>query len=125
MPRRDDLVIPQIVLDRASPAAAYRQLADQLAGAIRRGALPGARLPSTRLLASVLGVSRNTVLAAYEELAARGLIEARHGSGTRVPADRGAAPSALAPRNVLRAAQYPARTLAFADIDGASLYLSY
>ena len=125
MTRRDDLVIPQVVLDRASSVPAYRQLADQLTGAIRRGVLDGARLPSTRLLSSVLRVSRNTVLAASEELAARGLIEARHGSGTRVPADRRAASAARASQNVLRAAQYPARTVAFADLDGASLYVNY
>ena len=86
MSRRSDVVVPPIVLDAAAPVAIYLQLARQLADAIREGALEGARLPATRTLASLLGISRNTVLAAYDELVARGLIEARRGSGTRVPA---------------------------------------
>jgi DNA-binding GntR family transcriptional regulator len=123
--RRRNLMLPPITLDRASPIAAYRQLARQLADAIRRGTVDGARLPSTRVLAPLLGISRNTALAAYDELAASGLIEARRGSGTRVP--RRSRPSAvpLAPLQVLRDAQYPARTIGILDPDGGSLYLSY
>ena len=50
----------------------------------------GARLLSTRALARTLGVSRNTVLNAYDALAADALLAARRGSGTRVsrPADK-------------------------------------
>ncbi len=48
-----------------------------------RGESPaGVRLPSTRALAQRLGVSRNTVLSAYDELAAEGRLAARVGSGT-------------------------------------------
>jgi DNA-binding transcriptional MocR family regulator len=39
-------------------------------------------LPPDRVIARALGVSRTTVIAAYEGLASRGLIERRHGSGT-------------------------------------------
>jgi GntR family transcriptional regulator/MocR family aminotransferase len=117
-------VLPSIVLDRASAVAIYRQLAAQLADAIRRGALDGARLPATRTLAPLLGVSRNTVLAAYDELVADGLVEAQTGSGTRVPGDA-AGSAAFATRRVLRDAQYPARTVGLVDPDGAALYLSY
>ncbi len=44
----------------------------------------GARLPSSRSLAEDLQVSRNTVLYAYEQLAAEGYIEARRAAGTFV-----------------------------------------
>jgi DNA-binding transcriptional MocR family regulator len=65
----------------------YRRLARALAGAVERGTLPaGARLPSERALARRLQLSRGTVLAAYDGLAAEGLIERRHGSGTYVAA---------------------------------------
>ena len=125
MNRQRDLRVPPIRLDRASPIAVYRQLARQLADAIRRGALDGVRLPSTRILAPLLGISRNTVLAAYDELTASGLIEARRGSGTRVPCQRRASAGPFTPWRVLREAQYPARTIGIVDMDGGSIYLSY
>ena len=124
MSRRTDVVVPPIVLDAAAPLAIYLQLARQLADAIRGGALDGARLPATRTLASLLGISRNTVLAAYDELVARDLIETHRGSGTRVPA--GARSRwGFAPLPMLRDAQYPARTLQIVDMDGASIYITY
>ena len=46
---------------------------------------PGTRLPSSRVLAADLGVSRGVVVAAYEQLVAEGRLVARRGSGTRVP----------------------------------------
>jgi GntR family transcriptional regulator/MocR family aminotransferase len=64
-----------------------RQLYDELRTALGDGRLAaGARLPSTRDLAGVLGLSRNTVLAAYEQLAAEGWVTGRVGAGTRVSA---------------------------------------
>jgi GntR family transcriptional regulator/MocR family aminotransferase len=48
--------------------------------------IPGARLPSTRSLADALGLSRNTLLAAFEQLHDEGYIISRTGSGTRVAA---------------------------------------
>jgi GntR family transcriptional regulator/MocR family aminotransferase len=56
----------------------------------------GARLPPTRLLADDLGVSRATVLLAYEQLAAEGYVGGRRGSGTYVQG--AAATPAAAPR---------------------------
>ena len=44
----------------------------------------GSKLPSSRNLAKDIGCSRNTVIAAYEQLLAEGFVEARIGSGTVV-----------------------------------------
>lgn len=48
---------------------------------------PGSRLPPTRHLADELGVARQTVVLAYERLAAEGYVRARVGSGTFVATD--------------------------------------
>ncbi|WP_390347732.1 PLP-dependent aminotransferase family protein [Variovorax boronicumulans] len=62
-----------------------RALHRQLRDAILDGRLqPGARLPATRALAQRLGVSRNTMLAAYDLLLSEGYLLARPGSGTYV-----------------------------------------
>jgi GntR family transcriptional regulator / MocR family aminotransferase len=58
---------------------------DAIRDAIRSGRLaPGTRLPSSRALASDLGVARNTVARAYSELIAEGWLASQHGSGTLV-----------------------------------------
>ena len=44
----------------------------------------GTRLPTSRELAADLGIARNTILYAYEQLRAEGYVEARVGSGTYV-----------------------------------------
>lgn len=57
----------------------------QLRAAILDGRLkPGVRLPSTRALAQLHGVSRNTAVAAYDRLLSEGYVAARGGSGTVV-----------------------------------------
>lgn len=67
----------------------YRKLAAALARAVDDGALTtGERLPSERELARVLAVSRATVVAAYEELRERGVVDRRQGSGTRITGRR-------------------------------------
>src|ERR1700737_1465209 len=74
-----------VELDRAAPDPLHRQLANGLRDAIRTGRLaPATRLPSTRVLAADLGVSRRLVVDAYSQLAAEGFLLSRHGSGTRV-----------------------------------------
>ncbi|WP_162138085.1 PLP-dependent aminotransferase family protein [Pararhodospirillum photometricum] len=75
-----------IALERTSSAPTlqeqiYRFIRDR----VMAGHLPaGARLPSTRELAQSLGVSRNTVVLAFDWLAAEGYIERHAGSGTFV-----------------------------------------
>jgi GntR family transcriptional regulator / MocR family aminotransferase len=65
--------------------------------AVRTGRLlPGARLPSSRALASDLGLARNTVAEVYSQLVAEGWLTARTGSGTSV-AERDAASADSAP----------------------------
>lgn len=87
----------------------YRQLLRALKAAMRDGRLaPGSRLPSSRQLASDLGLSRNTVVAAYELLCAERLAESRHGTGTFVAAP----PPASAPVRRAGAADAPASRFA-------------
>lgn len=75
------------ILDKDSETPLYRQLYDWLRKDIETGQLPvGSRLPASRAMAERLGVSRNTVLVAYEHLLADGYAEGRVGSGTRVAA---------------------------------------
>lgn len=67
----------------------YRRLADAVDDAVATGRLPGGTpLPPERSIAVALAVSRSTVVAAFEELKARGRLEARQGSGTWVPVRR-------------------------------------
>ncbi len=61
----------------------YRQLR---AGIIEGRLAGGTRLPSTRDLATQLGVSRKTTLDVFERLLAEGFLHARPGSGTFVAA---------------------------------------
>lgn len=72
-------------LDRASSTPLYQQLRDQIRQRIFSGSLPaGTRLPPERTLANTLGVNRTTVVNAYRDLAAEGLLEGRVGHGTVV-----------------------------------------
>lgn len=71
----------------------YVLLAARMRTLIDQGELPpGARLPPDRALASALAVGRNTVVAAYDQLAVEGRIVRRQGSGTRVAGSASAPP---------------------------------
>jgi GntR family transcriptional regulator / MocR family aminotransferase len=73
----------EITLD--NQGTLYEQIARSLKLNILGGRLAaGSRLPSTRALAIALGVSRQSVIEAYELLSAEQLVSARAGSGTRV-----------------------------------------
>ena len=77
--------IAAVSLDRESAMALHRQLYKSMRGAILTGQLrAGTRVPSTRSLAADLDVSRNTILAAFEQLTAEGYLQGRTGSGTHV-----------------------------------------
>ena len=66
---------------RRSPA--YREVATALRMLVDDGRVPaGTRLPSERVLADELGVSRTTITRAYARLVDAGFATARHGSGT-------------------------------------------
>lgn len=74
-----------IAVDRNAPKALHRQIYDAYRTAIVEGRLrPRQRIPSSRVLASELGVSRFPVLNAYAQLLGEGYIESRVGSGTVV-----------------------------------------
>ncbi len=69
-------------------ASLHGRLGDAFRQAITTGVLPaGVVLPSERTLARSLGVSRSTITATLGELKSEGLLDARHGSGTRVAGD--------------------------------------
>lgn len=86
MPKRAATIErPAIAFDETSPMPLYRQLYERLRTEMLTGQLEiGVRLPSTRALASQLGVSRNTTALAYQQLLLEGYIESRVGDGTRV-----------------------------------------
>jgi GntR family transcriptional regulator/MocR family aminotransferase len=71
-----------IYLDPSSPLTLQNQIREQLVGLIVSGAVaPGSRLPSTRGLADQLGVSRTTVVLAYQQLLSEGFLITRQRSG--------------------------------------------
>jgi GntR family transcriptional regulator / MocR family aminotransferase len=73
-----------IALDHSSDIPLFQQLYAHLRDNILGGALrPGQRLPSSRTLSGDLGISRTTVLTAFDQLTA-GYVEARVGAGTRI-----------------------------------------
>ena len=121
MTRRAAGFLPGLAVDRRASASLHRQIADQVARAIQSGQLlAGERLPSTRAVARLLGISRNTVIAAYEELAARELLEARRGGGMHVPSA-----AAHRPLTMLHRSRIPVRKITVCDVDGNPLYLTF
>lgn len=80
MPVSEAMIAGLIDLNRADDEGLAAQLTGQLRGLIASGRLgKGRALPSSRRLASDLGVSRNTVTYAFEQLAAEGYLAASHG----------------------------------------------
>src|SRR2546430_11257189 len=109
-------------LDRASRTPLTRQIYMQVRSAVLSGALrPGTRMPSSRAMASKLGVARSSVVLAYEHLLAEGYVESRHGSGTFIAGDLTGLASRRrgVPRATKRAAPISART--FSDFERSAL----
>ena len=72
-------------LSRPQQAPRSRWFYEELRSAILAGRLrPGARLPATRDLAREYGLSRGTIVAAFEQLGSEGYVEGKTGSGTYV-----------------------------------------
>ena len=87
-------------LDPTAGTPLYRQLYFAIREAILAGRLqPGIRLPSTRTLARDLNLSRNTAVAAYEQLLTEGYLDGRVGAGSYV--------SAVLPEALLHARRSP------------------
>jgi GntR family transcriptional regulator/MocR family aminotransferase len=103
----------------------YRRVYRALKDKIRAGGLgAAARVPSTRALARDLGVSRNTVLLAYEQLAAEGYLVSRPRRATSVaalaPPRRAPAPACPAPVRTAPVSAYARRLTARLDLPAAN-----
>lgn len=93
---------------RAGATGAGRRIYDLLRDQIADGTLPpGAPAPSTRALAAELGVSRTTVTAAYEQLAAEGFLVTSAGRAARVASALAAAAPPTAAGTPRRASRLP------------------
>lgn len=112
--------LADIELDKRSDEPLYQQLIQYFHTQIASGRLaPGTRLPPSRDLARQLGIGRISVVSAYNELQAKGLISAHPGRGTFVSgAEKGQKTSVPAPlprqhaprrhmREMLRLAEKP------------------
>ncbi|WP_146506839.1 MocR-like pyridoxine biosynthesis transcription factor PdxR [Thalassoglobus neptunius] len=83
--KQESFEFEAIHLDDESQVHRYVQLEQQIRSAIVDRLLPaGAKIPSSRNLAKLLNVSRNTVLTAYDQLISEGYLKSSGGSGTRV-----------------------------------------
>jgi GntR family transcriptional regulator/MocR family aminotransferase len=77
-------VVP-VHIERDGDELLHRQVYRELVRLIRSGCLrPAVRLPSSRVLAEELGVARNTVLLALEQLTSEGYVETRPARGAYV-----------------------------------------
>jgi GntR family transcriptional regulator / MocR family aminotransferase len=85
MPKRTTATVLEIDISFSGEEPLHRQLYAAIKRGILNGRLqPGTRLPSTRIIADDLRISRTTVLNAFDQLSAEGYLEGKVGSGTRV-----------------------------------------
>jgi GntR family transcriptional regulator/MocR family aminotransferase len=109
----------------------YRAILDMI---LKEELGPGLRLPSTRQLAGQLGISRNSVSHAYEQLLLEGYLESRPGSGSYVS---GQLPASAARKrrlyeqeaarqrvmNLIAKSGFPMRQVDVEDYDGNQFYV--
>jgi len=90
MTRTDQIGSPfRLQLDLRSGVPVYRQIMDQVLGAVASGRLTsGDQLPTVRQLAVDLSINPNTVIRAYRELEIRGFLDTQQGSGTFISEQR-------------------------------------
>ena len=112
-------------IERKSRVSLYQQLCGQLRKAIMRGYVrAGFELPATRDLARFLGLSRTTIMNAYETLRFEGLIVGVRGSCTRVAGEKPRRISKpLIASKILREAHFPTQAAGFADPEGNIVYV--
>ncbi len=95
----------RFLLDLHSGVPAYRQIIDQVRGALASGALStGDQLPTVRQLAVDLAINPNTVVRAYRELELGGLLETHQGTGTFISTQTLARPVAERERQLAQIA---------------------
>src|SRR5690606_38505696 len=105
-------------LDRTSAQTLQTQIYEQVRQLILGSRLKaGARMPASRALAAELGVSRNTVLLAYDRLIAEGYLETRPAAGTLV--------NAQLPDDAIRIRQQPAPAEAGGPQQAAPIQLAF
>ncbi len=113
-----------IRLEKAARQPLYRQLAEQLKTAIRRGELrQGEKLPPIRAWKDALGVSPVTATQAYEVLGAEGFATGQVGRGTYVQLPT--VPPEIAPTEMLRdqAAAYATAPRSSGPLSDLTTYL--
>ena len=109
-------------VDPASATPLYRQITQQIRGALAAGELaPGERLPVARELAAALQVNLQTVLRAYAELRDEQLVEVRRRCGVTVIARPDQARLARQVRDLID----EARGLGLSDGDISDLVLRH
>lgn len=80
-----DLVLEMMALQGDTQAPLHHRIYAAVRQSILQNRIPvGTKLPSTRDLAGIVGVGRNTVLRAYEQLVMEGYVQGQTGAGTFV-----------------------------------------
>ncbi|WP_339108283.1 PLP-dependent aminotransferase family protein [Thioclava sp. GXIMD4216] len=115
-----------LTLDRSSTDPLQRQLRQGIITAIEQGRLrPAQKMPGSRSLAQSLGVARNTVTLAYDELVARGYLEAQPKRGVFVAVRAQPMPETAAQGAIHWASRLRARPSAFEQIRKMTNWADY